>query len=581
MLISRARANALRSACCSTFLNVRAHAPAGLTKEQRHTLCANCQGQSCAAGTTVLKNGDALSGIGVVFSGACSIMLPKTQQKAKDFTNQVLEEGQKLRASKSIQKWLQAGRNKIKEAAREKGGKMWEKWKLDVAKDAGVAWRVTTRRRAEEKAAAVSAEKAVELVEVEFGPQASFGEMRAFHNVSSSAVMDKGYQTVMTTVTAKKDSDIMLVVRLEDVSMLKAVYHASLSEKFKFLRALECFQRCDPANVKLMAQFSRRCSFGPNTVIVHQGDPPDMVYFVVKGRLKAVKYSRRRGDETRHKRHDYSEMSHMVLNVLSVGTAFGQLGVLTQQPRAACIESMEEDVEVIVMHGHNFLSMIDAESLQMLKTKAQKFLTMKPEMASQDKGVQNMLTGRRVKVAGSESVSFKALKRERGKGTGGAVLPRISAIRPGEHPGEEAAGSHRGSAHERGSAHMGSVAVPPTSTRSPRDAPSHRKPQGEDRTPRDSRDRSSHRERRGSDRDHDRPRDRERDRDRNRKRDHREHREHRDRRDRPRDHDRGKRFTTPNSAREKPSEDLTLPMLQLSARGSDTRERTRYGDRHR
>ena len=534
MLISRARANALRSACCSTFLNVRAHAPAGLTKEQRYTLCANCEGQSCAAGTTVLKNGDALSGIGVVFGGACSIMLPKTQQKAKDITNQVLEEEQKPRASKIIQK----------------------------------------------AAAAVSAEKAVELVEVEFGPQASFGEMRAFHNVSSSAVMNKGYQTVMTTVTAKKDSDIMLVVRLEDVSMLKAVYHASLSEKFKFLRALECFQRCDPANVKLMAQFSRRCSFGPNTVIVHQGDPPDMVYFVVKGRLKAVKYSRRRGDETKHKHHDYSGMSHMVLNVLSAGTAFGQLGVLTQQPRAACIESMEEDVEVIVMHGHNFLSMIDAESLQMLKTKAQKFLTMKPEMASQDKGVQNMLTGRRVKVAGSESVSFKALKRERGKGTGGAVLPRIPAIRPGEHPGEEAAGSHRGSAHERGSAHMGSVAVPPTSTRSPRDAPSQlrRKLQGEDRTPRDSRDRSSHRERRGSDRDHDRPRDRERDRDRNRKRD---HREHRDRRDRPRDHDRGKRFTTPNSAREKPSEELTLPMLQLSARGSDTRERTRYGDRHR
>jgi CRP/FNR family cyclic AMP-dependent transcriptional regulator len=105
------------------------------------------------------------------------------------------------------------------------------------------------------------------------------------------------------------------------------------------LRALPIFEMLDDECLKPLTRVATLRHIPRYTVVLHDGDCTDNIYFVLSGALK-VQISDEEGRE-------------VILSILGQGELFGEMGVLDDHPRSATVLAVESS-EVVVIGQADF-----------------------------------------------------------------------------------------------------------------------------------------------------------------------------------------------------------------------------------
>ncbi|MCF8150118.1 MAG: Crp/Fnr family transcriptional regulator [Burkholderiaceae bacterium] len=100
------------------------------------------------------------------------------------------------------------------------------------------------------------------------------------------------------------------------------------------LRALPIFETLDDDCLAPLTRVSMLRNIPRNTVVLHDGDRTDNIYFVLSGALK-VQVSDKEGRE-------------VILSMLGPGELFGEMGVLDDHPRSATVLAVESSEVVMI-----------------------------------------------------------------------------------------------------------------------------------------------------------------------------------------------------------------------------------------
>lgn len=117
-------------------------------------------------------------------------------------------------------------------------------------------------------------------------------------------------------------------------------------EALKFLSGIPLFSTLDERTLRLLAQACQFQRVGKGTVLFFQTDPSECAYIVQRGDISIVLSS--------------PDGRDMVINEMRSGDIFGELGVLTRQPRSTSAVA-RTDSEVLVLPIDAFLRVVDAE----------------------------------------------------------------------------------------------------------------------------------------------------------------------------------------------------------------------------
>jgi len=101
-------------------------------------------------------------------------------------------------------------------------------------------------------------------------------------------------------------------------------------------------------------------SYEPDQVIIRQGEPGDCAYFIQSGEVEVVQES---------------DGNQVVLRILHAGDYFGEMALLSGQPRTASVRALTP-TKVAVLGKQNFLTM-----LQMIPSTREDILTTVQERA--------------------------------------------------------------------------------------------------------------------------------------------------------------------------------------------------------
>jgi CRP/FNR family transcriptional regulator/CRP/FNR family cyclic AMP-dependent transcriptional regulator len=88
----------------------------------------------------------------------------------------------------------------------------------------------------------------------------------------------------------------------------------------------------------LVGSLNRR-TFDKGQIILHQGEPGDSLYIVVSGRVRIYTLS--------------PEGHELCVNICDEGDFFGEMAILSGEPRSACAEAMQT-TKVLVLHRQTF-----------------------------------------------------------------------------------------------------------------------------------------------------------------------------------------------------------------------------------
>ena len=117
-------------------------------------------------------------------------------------------------------------------------------------------------------------------------------------------------------------------------------------EALKFLRGLPLFATLDEKALQLLAQACKFQRAEKGTILFYQSDPSECAYVVQQGDVSIMLSS--------------SDGREMVINEMRAGDIFGELGVLTKQPRSTSAMARAES-DILVIPYDAFLRVIDAE----------------------------------------------------------------------------------------------------------------------------------------------------------------------------------------------------------------------------
>jgi CRP/FNR family transcriptional regulator, cyclic AMP receptor protein len=118
------------------------------------------------------------------------------------------------------------------------------------------------------------------------------------------------------------------------------------TEALKFLRGISLFSTLDEKTLRLLAQASMFRRVEKGTILFFQSDRSEYAYVVQRGDISIVLNS--------------PDGRDMIINKMRSGELFGELGLLTKQPRStSAIARTVSDVLVIPRDA--FLRIIDAE----------------------------------------------------------------------------------------------------------------------------------------------------------------------------------------------------------------------------
>jgi CRP/FNR family cyclic AMP-dependent transcriptional regulator len=114
----------------------------------------------------------------------------------------------------------------------------------------------------------------------------------------------------------------------------------------QFLRSLPMLEGVSQASLVALARVSRLKLAPKGTFIFFQSDLPDAVYLLWRGAV-AIRLENPDGQE-------------LVINEMSPGDCFGELGLLTGQPRSASAEAIV-DSAVLLVPGNTFNAVLGQE----------------------------------------------------------------------------------------------------------------------------------------------------------------------------------------------------------------------------
>lgn len=116
---------------------------------------------------------------------------------------------------------------------------------------------------------------------------------------------------------------------------------------YEFLKSLRLFERVDPANLVSLARASWWKQVPKGVFLFFQGDPSDAVYLLRQGAITI--------------RLESPDGRELVINEILPGDCFGELGILTRQPRSTSAEAIVVS-EVLLIPRSIFKSVIEQES---------------------------------------------------------------------------------------------------------------------------------------------------------------------------------------------------------------------------
>lgn len=121
---------------------------------------------------------------------------------------------------------------------------------------------------------------------------------------------------------------------------------SSLSEVSKYLCSLPLFLGLSEESVMELARASRFQRVDKGEIVFFQSDPSELAYIVRSGIISLILNS--------------LDGREMVINEMHPGEVFGELGILTKQPRSTSAIARANS-ELVVIQGRAFIHIIDTE----------------------------------------------------------------------------------------------------------------------------------------------------------------------------------------------------------------------------
>ena len=121
---------------------------------------------------------------------------------------------------------------------------------------------------------------------------------------------------------------------------------ASTASILQFLSSQPLFEGINPTSLTRLAKASRLNSVPKGSFIFFQGDPADAAYMVWRGVI-AIRLENPDGRE-------------MVINDMSIGNCFGELALLTDEPRSTSAEALV-DSELLLIPKFAFMAALEQE----------------------------------------------------------------------------------------------------------------------------------------------------------------------------------------------------------------------------
>lgn len=107
----------------------------------------------------------------------------------------------------------------------------------------------------------------------------------------------------------------------------------------KILKKVPIFQMLSKENIDFIVERLKFKTFAANETICKIGDPGDEMYIVISGKVKICIYG--------------SEEEEQIVATLNPGDYFGEMALLTGEPRSASVIAME-DSETFMLHKNDF-----------------------------------------------------------------------------------------------------------------------------------------------------------------------------------------------------------------------------------
>lgn len=98
--------------------------------------------------------------------------------------------------------------------------------------------------------------------------------------------------------------------------------------EIKFLEKISLFSGFDAEEIREIYENSKKRTYTAGSIIVYQGDPGEVIFLILEGRVKVV-VTHAKGRE-------------IILNTLGGGDYFGEMSVFDQLPRSATVVAMED-----------------------------------------------------------------------------------------------------------------------------------------------------------------------------------------------------------------------------------------------
>lgn len=318
-----------------------------MSADQRRKFCTECDVQCVHADQPVLRKGDALGGLFLMFEGRCAIYLPRSQSVSTIDAKAGLR--QDVTSSKATGSRITA---LVEDAARATAAGSISASRSDKEEEisvgaASVARKLRGRmhRRGAEDLSGVERD----FVELTFGPTEVFGEQRAFHNINSDLVRSQGLFTVSATVVALEPCQFIIIKQPTMLVLLAKAYQELQDYKISFLKRIPHYKFCSDSSLQLLARNLRRMICAPRQVLAREGEPADSAFFIMAGKMQV-------------------EQGGKPVAVLGPESCFGDWGVINVETRAASLSCVTE-CEVLVIHAYNFIRTVDKRIIAALKQK--------------------------------------------------------------------------------------------------------------------------------------------------------------------------------------------------------------------
>ncbi|MFQ6022921.1 MAG: cyclic nucleotide-binding domain-containing protein [Acidiferrobacterales bacterium] len=118
----------------------------------------------------------------------------------------------------------------------------------------------------------------------------------------------------------------------------------ALLKEAECLRKVPMFTKLDPSKLKLLAFTSDLLTFEDGEVLVHEGDPADCAYVIISGGVDILAPT---------------DAGDVVVGTLGENELFGELGVLTNEPRIVTLRARGR-LEALRITEEMFLQLVTA-----------------------------------------------------------------------------------------------------------------------------------------------------------------------------------------------------------------------------